>query len=112
MSVALDNSNPIAWFISFLNMLRVDILDRFEIPGIGVSYWDFIIGCAIASIVITVLINTVRIGSVNYANSKRDKDSPSPIFAPKTTTQRMNDGFGGSYTDTYGKSNGGIWIKR
>lgn len=73
MTVALDNTNAITFFFSFMKMLRVDILDKFEIPGIGVTYWDFLIGLAITAIVLTVLVNTVRIGSVNYSNSKNGK---------------------------------------
>ena len=113
MTVALDNTNAITFFFSFMKMLRVDILDKFEIPGIGVTYWDFLIGLAITAIVLTVLVNTVRIGTVNYSSKgKGDRPSPSPILTQKTTTQKMNDGFGGTYTDTYSKSSGGLWVKR
>lgn len=58
-------------------MIRVDILDKFVIPGLGVTYWDFVIGCAIAAVVITVLINTVRIGTVSYSNSRSRNSSRS-----------------------------------
>lgn len=75
MTVQLDNSNPISWFISFLKMIRVDILDKFVIPGLGITYWDFIIGCAIAAVVITVLVNSVRIGVVSYSKSKSNARS-------------------------------------
>lgn len=80
MTVTLDNTNAITFFFSLLKMLRVDILDKFELPGIGVTYWDFLIGLAITAVVLTVLVNTVRIGSVNYANSKTGKgDNPVPV---------------------------------
>lgn len=60
----LDNSNPLLWFISFLDGLRVEILEKFMIPGLGISYWTFLIGVAIVAVVITVLINSIRVNSV------------------------------------------------
>lgn len=69
MTVALDTSGPIKFFLSLLKMLRVDVLDKFVIPTLGVTYWDFIIALALSAVVLTVLVNTVRIGMVTYSHS-------------------------------------------
>lgn len=68
--MSFDGRNPLTWFISLIKIIRVNVLEKFILPGLETSYWSFFIGLAIAAIVITVLINTVRIGSVSYSSSK------------------------------------------
>lgn len=58
------------YFISLLGQIRFVLDHGFIIPELGCSYWDFVIGLAIASVVVTVLVNTVRIGTVNYSYSR------------------------------------------
>lgn len=68
----MDNSNPLLWFISFLDHIRVNVLERFVIPGLGISWWHFVISLAVVSIVFVVLINAVRIGTISYFRSKNN----------------------------------------
>lgn len=57
------------WWL--MNTIREELLEKFILPGIGISYWKFLIYLAVAGVVITVLINSVR-----YSVSRHsDKDS-------------------------------------
>lgn len=60
--------NAMEYFISVLTQIRL-MLDNWYIPFLGCSYWDFVMGLAIASVVVTVLVSTVRIGAVSYSSS-------------------------------------------
>lgn len=62
--MTFDNTNPLTWFLSLLENVRIHILESFTLPGLSVSYWDFLIGLAIVSIVITVLVNSVSVGRI------------------------------------------------
>lgn len=65
----MDNSNPLFWFISFLDHLRTNVLEKFIIPGLGISWWHFVISLAVVTIVVVVLINAVRVGAVSGSRS-------------------------------------------
>lgn len=60
---------PLTFFLEMLKTLRTELLEKFVLPEVGVSYWKYVIGLAIAAVVITVLVNVVRIGTVNYSFS-------------------------------------------
>lgn len=64
---------PLSFFLELLTKVRTEILEKFILPELGVSYWKFVIGLALAAVVITVLVNVVRIGTVNYSFSKGEK---------------------------------------
>lgn len=55
-----------------LNEIRTKLLS-FEIPQLGISYWDFCIYLAVAGIAITVLVNAVKIGGSMTAKSSKEK---------------------------------------
>lgn len=56
-----------------LNTVREEILEGFIIPQLGLSYWEFLCLLAIVGIVITVLVNSVRVsGSAAVNQSKRN----------------------------------------
>ena len=59
------------WWL--MNTIREEILEKFIIPGIGISYWKFLIYLAVAGVVITVLINSVRYSSSAGVN-RLDKE--------------------------------------
>lgn len=59
------------WYL--MNTIREDILEKFIIPGIGISYWKFLIYLAVAGVVITVLINGVKVSSGNAYSVRRQK---------------------------------------
>jgi len=59
------------WYL--MNTVRTEILEKFIIPGIGISYWKFLIYLAVAGVVITVLVNGVKVSSGNAAKASRDK---------------------------------------
>lgn len=44
-----------------MNTVRDSILESFIIPGLGISYWKFIIYMAFAAIVIVALVNKLPI---------------------------------------------------
>lgn len=60
------------WWL--MNTIREELLEKFILPGIGISYWKFLIYLAVAGVVITVLINSVRY-SVSGHSDKDSKDS-------------------------------------
>lgn len=65
-------------FWSLMNTIRTELLEKFIIPGIGISYWKFLIYLAVAGVVITVLINAVR-----YTSSESvSKDPSAPNYRP------------------------------
>jgi len=54
-----------------LKYIRENLLEKFNIPGLEMSYWEFLIMLAIVGIVITVLINAVQVsGSSAVKQSK------------------------------------------
>lgn len=56
----LDN---IFWL---LELVRTRILEAFILPDLNISYWEFLIYSAIVGVVVTVLINGVKVsGSAN-----------------------------------------------
>lgn len=59
------------YFLEVMEIIRTHILEKFILPGIGVSYWSFLIGLLVAGIVITVLINAVRASSSSAERSSR-----------------------------------------
>lgn len=61
--------------LELLTYIRVELLEKVFIPGLGISYWHFLIYLAVASVVVTVLVNGVRIGSSAAATKKEDKPS-------------------------------------
>lgn len=64
------------WYL--MNTVRTEILEKFIIPGIGISYWKFLIYLAVAGVVITVLVNAVR-----YTSSESVSHDPSvPNYKP------------------------------
>lgn len=65
-------------FWSLMNTIRTDLLEKFIIPGIGISYWKFLIYLAVAGVVITVLINAVRY----TASESVSKDPSAPDYKP------------------------------
>lgn len=55
-----------------LTLIREKILEVFILPELEISYWDFIIYMALAAVVITVLINGVRVsGSANVREGEK-----------------------------------------
>lgn len=53
-----------------LNTVREKILEGFIIPGLNMSYWEFLCMLAIVGIVITVLVNSVQVGAGRGARSE------------------------------------------
>lgn len=64
------------WWL--MNTVRTEILEKFIIPGIGISYWKFLIYLAVAGVVITVLINAVRYSSAESVS----RDPSKPDYKP------------------------------
>lgn len=57
-------------------MVREDILEKLIIPGIGISWWKFSIYLLIIGVVVTVLVNGVRVSSGRAASSGRQNARP------------------------------------
>ena len=69
------------WYL--MNTVRTEILEKFIIPGIGISYWKFLIYLAVAGVVITVLVNAVR-----YTASESVSRAPSaPNYKPSKNSR-------------------------
>lgn len=62
----LDN---IFWL---LELVRTKILEAFIIPDLNISYWDFCIYSAIVGVVVTVLINGVKVSGSAHDYSVRE----------------------------------------
>lgn len=56
-----------------LAKVRDEILDGLVIPGLDMSYWDFCIYLAIATVVAIVLLNGVRIGGISSSSSSKEE---------------------------------------
>lgn len=77
MTGLVSDQGAFNWFVSLLYMIRTQILEKFILPHMNISYWQFAIGLAVAAVVITVLVNVVRIGSASSStkeNSRPFKD--------------------------------------
>lgn len=61
--------------LELLTYIRVELLEKVYIPGLGISYWHFLIYLAVASVVVTVLVNGVRLGH-RSGDSKEEKPQP------------------------------------
>lgn len=57
-----------------MTTIRTQILETFTIPGLGISYWKFCIYLLIIGVVITVLINGVRVSGGALAADNRIKE--------------------------------------
>lgn len=57
-----------------LTMIREDVLEKVVIPGLGISYWKFCIYLLIIGVVVTVLINGVRISSGREAGIRNEAE--------------------------------------
>lgn len=60
----------LADFLAILRMIREGVLERFIIPGLGISYWRFIIYMGFAAIVIVALVNKLPIGLLGHSLSE------------------------------------------
>lgn len=68
----------ISSFLWIMNYVREEILEKFILPEIGISYWEFCIYLAIAAIVITLLINSIKVSSQKGQSAgKSNKNSSS-----------------------------------
>lgn len=57
-----------------LKYVRENILEKFILPELNLSYWEFCIYLAIAGVVIVVLVNAVQVsGSLNL-NSRKENN--------------------------------------
>ena len=84
-----------------LNYVRENILEKFMLPELNISYWDFCIYLAIAGVVIVVLINAVRVsGSSAISNSERRKANSYSRY--KENRSRLE-----SHNSRYNSENGG-----
>lgn len=51
-----------------LNYIREELLEKFILPELDISYWKFLIILAMVSVVVAVLINSVRVsGSAAFS---------------------------------------------
>ena len=56
-----------------LKYIREELLEKFMIPELNISYWDFCIYLAMAAIVITVLVNSVKVSGSVASNAKSER---------------------------------------
>ncbi len=56
---------------SLMDTIRTQILEQLEIPGLGISWWKFCIYLLIISVVVTVLINAVKVSGSSAGKSAR-----------------------------------------
>lgn len=54
-----------------MDTIRTEILENLMIPGLGISWWKFSIYLLIISVVVTVLINAVKVSGSNAGKSAR-----------------------------------------
>lgn len=59
--------NDALWLLEYV---RENILEKFMLPQLDISYWDFLIYLALASIVIVVLVNKVRLSAIQGDNAR------------------------------------------
>lgn len=62
-------------FYWLMETIREEIMEKFIIPGLGISYWKFLIYLLIVGVVATVLINGVRVSSSNAVKASSKKHS-------------------------------------
>ena len=55
-----------------LEQVRSKILEGFIIPELNISYWEFCIYSAIVGVVVTVLINGVKVSGASQSYSVRE----------------------------------------
>ena len=56
-----------------LKYIREELLEKFMIPELNISYWDFCIYLAMAAVVIAVLVNSVKVSGTVSSNAKSEK---------------------------------------
>lgn len=57
-----------------LKTVRTELLEKFIIPDLNISYWDFCIYLLIVGVVATVLINSVSVAGGKAASVGKQKD--------------------------------------
>lgn len=55
-----------------MTLVREEILETTIIPGLGISWWKFSIYLLIIGVVVTVLINGVRVSSSKAARGSKN----------------------------------------
>lgn len=64
----------ISYILWLLEYVREEILEKFILPELNISYWDFCVYLAIIGVVIVVLINSVKVsGTQAQFSSKESK---------------------------------------
>lgn len=74
-----------------MQTIRTEILETFTIPGLGISYWKFCIYLLIIGVVVTVLVNGVRVSGGELATSNRIKDREEQRIARRESRKGKGD---------------------
>ena len=97
--------NDLFWI---LNYIRTELLEKFELPELGISYWEFLCLLAIVGMVITVLVNSVQVSAGHSARMKNVADREKVRLQTRdnynsSRSKAETSGFGGPDLDSYEK---------
>ena len=65
--------NALDWFLNVLVTVRTEILQRFMIPGLNMSWWSFAVILLVVGILISVLINAVRASAQSSIHERNER---------------------------------------
>lgn len=65
--------NALDWFLNVLVTVRTEILQRFMIPGLNMSWWSFAVILLVVGVLISVLINAVRASAQSSIHERNDR---------------------------------------
>ena len=65
--------NALDWFLNVLVTVRTEILQRFMIPGLNMSWWSFAVILLVVGVLISVLINAVRASAQSSIHDRNER---------------------------------------
>lgn len=78
-----------------MTMIREQILETFSIPGLGISYWKFCIYLLIIGVVVTVLINGVRVSAGREPGLRNEAERHKRYMSRRAQSKRSRGNGGG-----------------
>ena len=77
-------------YFDLISLVRTEILEKFMIPGLGISWWRFAVYMALASIVVVALVNVIKVTAdrPNVERHQRSVDAHADVRSDERFMRR------------------------
>lgn len=87
----MAENEPMGFLFKLLKDIREKILEKIIIPGIDISWWEFVLGLIVVSILVTVLINAVKVTGDNAFGGGHVAREREKARAERNSSSRSSD---------------------